>query len=496
MNKNILNSLLKYCTARIDIKNSGNGSNSIEIIENNDSEAKIYHPPWFKDKTGEGIIIESNEGVIDFRIKCITQGTLNIWLRSKYFTDINNNKFPIYIDYTNFKINNEQILKNKKLIWHDRPYLYKKEVHNNETLDIHIQWKPFDENSEIVHDTQIQEINYLKEKLFKQEQQIKSIPQLSCTTLGYSALNGKIIYRNWLGLGNPSRSLLNDFNGFCEGIWFTKYLKHKFPDEDFMINIFGVSNYHENIEYPMKGKKVLYSAEDLDYRYLEMKTCYDKYALEHVDFAMGFDLIDNSKYLRFPFWLIYHFSPEIDEEGIENKVKLWNSSEYIKTRDVVSISSHDHWLTRSIIDNDIKELVNVTYAGRWKNNTSELWNKFNNNKQEYLKLFKFNLCAENLINNAYVTEKIFDAIQCDCIPLYAGGGNYLEPKVINPNAVIRWYEDENLNLDSIECFKNIISDEKTYSEFKDQDKVLESSTKYIIKIFEELEKHFERLIYE
>ena len=41
-----------------------------------------------------------------------------------------------------------------------------------------------------------------------------------------------------------------------------------------------------------------------------------------------------------------------------------------------------------------------------------------------------------MLVDAYVTEKIFDAFICDSIPLYAGGGDYLEPKLINPKAII------------------------------------------------------------
>lgn len=52
-----------------------------------------------------------------------------------------------------------------------------------------------------------------------------------------------------------------------------------------------------------------------------------------------------------------------------------------------------------------------------------------------------------MLVDAYVTEKIFDAIHCDCIPLYAGGGNYLEPEIINPKAIIRWDADKKFGCD-------------------------------------------------
>ena len=187
------------------------------------------------------------------------------------------------------------------------------------------------------------------------------------------------------------------------------------------------------------------------------------------------------------------------------------------------IASHDQWGTRDLVANDINKFVDISYPGQWRNNTSEMHTKFHNDKFAYLNQFKFNICSENLLVDAYVTEKIFDAFHCDSVPLYAGGGNYLEPKVINPKAVIRWDADKKFgcnpdllfkanlgryvhypiswvvnddrNSDSIELFKNLLTDKKTYDEFKDQDKILPSGAKFIMKIFSDLEKHFERLIY-
>ena len=52
------------------------------------------------------------------------------------------------------------------------------------------------------------------------------------------------------------------------------------------------------------------------------------------------------------------------------------------------------------------------------------------------------------------------------------------------------------NSDVIELFKNLLTDEKSYLEFKDQNPLLDTSKKYIINKFKELEKHFERLIYD
>ncbi len=521
MNQTLENLLKKYHTARIDIKNYGNSNNRIIILENNDPDSQVSEPRWFIDYTGKGTKIASSEGILDLKIKCVNDGVLKIYLRTPDVRDINNKRFPIYIDYTSFTVNNEKILKENKLIWHDRPHIFIKNVQDSEILDIHLQWLPFNAASEfdVVHSEDL--VMSLREKLALREEQIKSIPQLCYTTLGYSALDGKVTYRNYHGMHR--KTLLDDFDGYCDDIWFTKFLKDKFPDAKYKINMFGVFNPHNNLTYPMKGKKVLYSMEDLNYRFLEMKYKFDTYALDYVDLAMGYDIIDNPKYMRFPYWMIRHIPPESTEEDIEKIVEKWNSTTYEKTKDVTVIASHDWAGTRALIDDDINKIVNVLYAGRWKNNTSELKRCFDDYKFGFLKQFKFNICSENLLVDAYVTEKIFDAIECDCIPLYAGGGNYLEPEVLNPKAIVRWdgekeygceptvqenvelglytkypikwVANDDRNADSLELFKNLLTDKKTYDEFKDQDKVLESSTKFIMKILTDLEKHFERLIY-
>lgn len=511
--------LKKYGTARIDIKNYGT-NNNVMILNDEYLNANINRPDWFNDSLGSGIQIHSYNGCLDLKLKCINDGELKINLRGVDVRDKNDKRFPIYIDYTSFSVNNKPIIEDSEVTWHDRPYTFSKLVLDSEIVDIHIEWMPLNPFSEFKVDESPDKVQALREKLSLRENQLKSIPQLSSTSLGYSSLDGKVTYRNYIMF---DQSILADLNGFCDDAWFTRYLKHKFPDEDFKINIFGNYPPHDNLAYPMDGKKVLFAIEDLNNRCLELTYRFDKYAFDYVDLAMGYDIVDNPKYLRFPYWIYKHIRPESTEEDIEKKMDYWNSISFEKSKDVAVVTSHDFYNTRSLIANDINRFVDIVYASSWRNNTSEMYTKFNNDKFAFLRQFKFYLCAENMLVDAYVTEKIFDAIHCDCIPLYAGGGNYLEPEIINPKAILRWDADKKFgcnptilerayagqhsnyplkwvveddrNSDTIELFKNLLTDKKTYDEFKDQDKVLPSAAKHIIKILDDLEKHFERLIY-
>lgn len=341
-------------------------------------------------------------------------------------------------------------------------------------------------------EAQDEEINYLKKEIKRKDDFINSIPQISATSIGVPTSNNKIIYRNWWS----NRLKDSTENEFCDEQWFTKFLEYHFPDADYKINMFSVFNNQYTIKRPMDGKKVFFSGENLNYRFEHVTKDYGLYALDYVDFAMGFDIIDHPKYLRFPLWIMYLFrNPQITEEDIEKYIEQINSYHYEKSQDAVVIASHDKWNTRSCIADSINYFVDINFAGSWRNNTDDLQKKYDDNKMEYLKEFKFNICAENLDDDAYVTEKIFQAIQCDCIPLYLGGGNYLEPKVINENAIIRWYLNED-NADATELFINLISDEKSYNEFKEQNVLKDTAAKTIINKFSDLKKRFENLIYE
>lgn len=322
----------------------------------------------------------------------------------------------------------------------------------------------------------------LQEELLKKEEKLDSFSRLITTSVGLCTSNHKIIYRNWWPADPDS-------------LWFTHFIKHKFPDADYELNFFSVLTVPDFIKFDLPGKKILYSGENLNKKYLFLNEKFGRYALDYVDFAMGFDLLDHPKYLRLPLWLIWFFSPYSTPEDIENQINNWNNLHFEKSKNVALISSHDNWKSRSLIADDIENIVNIDYAGRWRNNTSELKDKYDDRKAEYLKQFKFNICPENVMDTGYVTEKLFDAISCDCIPLYAGGGDYMEPEVLNDKAILKWDFNKD-NSDVVELFKTLISDEKSYNDFKNQNVVLDSSVKFISNKFSKLEKHLEKIIYD
>ncbi len=66
----------------------------------------------------------------------------------------------------------------------------------------------------------------------------------------------------------------------------------------------------------------------------------------------------------------------------------------------------------------------VDSGGIWRNNIGgpigDRYNDFSTSKMEWLKNYKFNLCFENASFPGYLTEKLFDAYNAGCVPIYWG----------------------------------------------------------------------------
>ena len=136
-----MNLLSKYNTARIDFKNMGIESNSVEIIGISDNSAKCYYPLWFTNQNGKGLVVESSKGTLDLKLKCIGDGELQISLRGIDYRNEFDDRLPIFINFNEVQINNLQNYENK-LVWCDSPYNYTIKVKDNEIVDLHFKWLP------------------------------------------------------------------------------------------------------------------------------------------------------------------------------------------------------------------------------------------------------------------------------------------------------------------------------------------------------------------
>lgn len=315
--------------------------------------------------------------------------------------------------------------------------------------------------------------------------------------------NNKFSYFGWWEL--------NDYNNE----WFSRFLIAKlFEYKEFNIRFYSLFQNYNLIKDDCKnynGKKIFYSGENItayiahkdikinNFRSLYMKNreirLYSDYLINDVDLSMGYDYINNNKYLRFPLWILQGnlFPAESKYSDIKKIVDNINSSRSSGLEDCISINSHDAFGLRTKIANDLNGTFNITYAGKWRNNTADLWKKYENDKLKYMNLFKFNICPENMDAPHYCTEKIFDSFRAGCIPIYAGALNNPEPDVINKNAVIFWDLDGD-NMENIKLIKRLNSDEAYYNKFIQQKKLLPYAAEYVYDRFNKLEDKMKELL--
>jgi len=217
--------------------------------------------------------------------------------------------------------------------------------------------------------------------------------------------------------------------------------------------------------------------------------------LPHVDLAMGFGDIKNEKYVRFPLWIQYLFPPTANKQEVVAVINRINETRYDKTKECALIAGHDKHGTRTMVYEGIKDILQIDSAGRWNNNSQELWQDYDNNKIAYLRQFKFNICPENINTNLYVTEKLFEAFLADAIPIYHGSDNMPEPGIVNPEAVIFW-NPRGSNQIAREQIMRLKEDPNFYKEFMARPKLLPAAAEYVWSRYEELEQRLGALLTE
>ena len=142
---NIENQLKKYNTARIDIKNrslkSEKSPNSVKIDNYSDFNLDYYYPKWFENEYGKGLVIHSQMNFLKFDIIVEGDGELRIYLKSPDYR-INKKRMPIFINYTKFCIDNQDILEKPKVVHHTNYYKYIHDVEDGEKFSVYLEWMP------------------------------------------------------------------------------------------------------------------------------------------------------------------------------------------------------------------------------------------------------------------------------------------------------------------------------------------------------------------
>ena len=310
--------------------------------------------------------------------------------------------------------------------------------------------------------------------------------------------SGAVSYRNWWYVDNPAE------------IWFTRFITHYFPDHKKKIRFYGVMGNKKNLRETFPGVKVFFTGENVSpivshpglsldperKKLLDRRIrLYGDYGEGIVDYSMGFVHRKANWYTRFPLWILYLFEPEDDYYTICTKMKTINDMLCsMGRRGAAVIASHDDFGSRGRICDDVSDVLSVSYAGKWRNNSDELWKKYGNDKIRFLSSFRFNICPENMDAEGYTTENIFDAFRSGTIPLYEGALGQPEPEVIEPESYIHW-NFEGSNTDALEEIKRLSEDDHYYALFMKKPRFKPEASDYIWECIEQFRGKMEELIY-
>lgn len=156
----------------------------------------------------------------------------------------------------------------------------------------------------------------------------------------------------------------------------------------------------------------------------------------------------------------------------------------------VLVSSHDISGIRTKIKDIADNIAPVACAEKFANNTNDLYEKYNNNKLEYMRNFRFNICPENSLGEGYITEKVFESIAAGCIPIYYGA--YLEPDILNPEAILLYEEGKEKELE--DKIRLLWENEEEYMKFISIPPFKEDAAEKIWDIIQGIEDKLSKII--
>lgn len=259
------------------------------------------------------------------------------------------------------------------------------------------------------------------------------------------------------------------------------------------IAIFSVFGRRKMIDKVRADVKIFYSAENLnEHRFAE----YADHCINNpnIDLAMGFEYLQNERYLRFPLWMDYMFDPWLTEDEIRKKChKLRYPTIADKSKFCAMIISNPGDGLRKDMLEIISKIKPVCSAGKYLNNDDSLKQEFNDIKTDYLSNFYFNICPENSDAKGYVTEKLFECIGCGCIPIYWGSGGNPEPEVINQDAIIKWDRGNN-GAEAVKTIESLINSPALLNDFIKAPRLNDSAEEYILDTYSSIRSKLERIL--
>lgn len=243
------------------------------------------------------------------------------------------------------------------------------------------------------------------------------------------------------------------------------------------VSFFETHGPRECLERSTSPVKIFCTGENVHSAVSPLASQYRDNCVEDAHLSLGFDYLDHPHYMRFPLWLLYFFGPEPDRNEVASKVRQFNERSFTKESFCALVATHDKTGIRSKLHDFFSVIGTIQCPGKFLHNDDDLGLKYGDDKAAYLEKFRFNLCPENDASPGYVTEKIFQALWSDCIPIYWGAERNPEPEVLNPDSFV--FVDPANPSDAIRLVRELENNPVAYAEFKSRPKLLPGAADWI-----------------
>lgn len=178
------------------------------------------------------------------------------------------------------------------------------------------------------------------------------------------------------------------------------------------------------------------------------------------DFSFSFDYIDDPRHYRLPLYALY-----ADNTLLTNRSRDPESILRTKTRFCNFVVSNGGCRKRNEFFLELSKYKQVDSAGRFMNNMGQVLPPGPPAKWAFLEPYKFSIAFESKLYPGYTTEKIFEPMLVDSMPLY--WGNPLVGRDFNTKSFLNLHEYAN-EAEFIDRIREVDAHDRLYVEYMSQ----------------------------
>ena len=116
--------------------------------------------------------------------------------------------------------------------------------------------------------------------------------------------------------------LYNFWSVKAEEMWVTRFLVHRgLLETEKRLSFYSVFGNKKQLDYDSRDLKIFITGENVHYHDFEKNYADNLLSSKGIDLSLGFDYLDDTRYVRFPLWLRTAFSPDWTEKEIVDRVK-------------------------------------------------------------------------------------------------------------------------------------------------------------------------------